>query len=53
MNAHNRKAITERLQSIMERDKILSVDVVIADAKNLDSPLHETFEWEDTQAAHK
>lgn len=53
MNAHNRKAITERLQSIMERDRILLVDAVIADAKNLDSPLHETFEWEDTQAAHK
>ncbi|TAZ20697.1 hypothetical protein ELH77_19010 [Rhizobium ruizarguesonis] len=41
----------KRLEEIEERDGILRPAAVAADAEDLDSPLHDYFEWDDGKAA--
>lgn len=46
--------VGRRLQYLMKRnnDK-LTADVIVDDARAADSPLHNLFEWDDTEAATK
>ena len=45
--------VTVRLLELYERDSKLTADIVLADAVDVDSPLHSEFEWDDHQAAHQ
>lgn len=46
-----RKAIEQRLQEICDRNGRLTPDLVVADAKRKDSPLHGEFTWDLRKAA--
>jgi hypothetical protein len=43
----------EALLSLYDRDGGLRPDAVIEEARNEQSPLHEHFEWDDSEAAHR
>lgn len=45
--------VTEALATIYERDGHLDPAVVVREAANPASPLHEQFEWDDSEAAHQ
>ena len=48
------KAVRERLERIRIREKgVLTPDAVVADARNVTSPLHGYFTWDDTEAANQ
>jgi hypothetical protein len=53
MNGETKEnAILARLQSLEVVGR-LTPDAIVADAQDEDSPLHECFEWDDSEAAHK
>lgn len=43
----------DTLLDLYDRDGGLRPDAVIEEARNEQSPLHEHFEWDDTEAAHR
>ncbi len=45
--------VDEALSQMIKKHKIVSVDIVLAEVKKLDHPLHAMFEWDDTIAAEK
>lgn len=45
--------IVERIKFLEDKNGRLTPEIVVQDAKNLDSPLHEEFEWNDAKAAAK
>ena len=45
--------VIERLKSLENSAGILTPDAVLHDARNIDSPLHSYFDWDDKTAAHK
>ena len=48
------RAIIDALAAIAaDNDGLLQVDTVIAAARPKASPLHDRFDWDDTEAAHK
>lgn len=48
------KAIADRLARILKRNGgILTPNAVLDDARDASSPLHDQFEWDDTEAAHQ
>jgi hypothetical protein len=51
-DAH-REAVIQRLKAIYQTHSLLTPDLVIQDAKNPKSPLHDEFEWNDKAAAHQ
>lgn len=50
----NQKIIADRLARITKRNHgVLTPDAVLEDAKDEDSPLHDQFTWDDSEAAHQ
>ena len=50
----DREIVARRLAEIAEaNDGKLTPDLVVQDAEDADSPLHELFEWDDGVAGHK
>jgi len=50
----DREIVAKRLAEIAEaNDGKLTPDLVVQDAEDADSPLHELFEWDDGVAGHK
>ncbi len=50
----NQKIIADRLARITKRNHgILTPDAVLEDAQKEDSPLHDQFTWDDSEAAHQ
>ena len=47
------QVVGERLTSIYEKEKLITPELVLEDAKKKNSPLHSCFEWDDTEAANK
>lgn len=47
------QVVGERLEAIRAKKGTLTPDLVLGDAKNIRSPLHEYFEWDDSKAAHQ
>jgi len=46
--------VGRRLQYLMKRNgNMLTADVIVEDARVINSPLHNLFEWDDTEAAIK
>ena len=43
----------ERIQELIERGEIVTPKVVLEDAKSLESPLHDYFDWDDSVAAQR
>lgn len=41
------------LESMLKKHKTITVDMVLAEAKDTDHPLHKLFEWDDAEAAEK
>ncbi len=51
--AGDAQIVGERLESIKRKSNMLTPALVVEDAKNISSPLHGFFEWDDTLAAEK
>ena len=50
----HQKAIADRLARITKRNHgVLTPDAVLEDAQKEDSPLHDQFTWDDSEAAHQ
>jgi hypothetical protein len=50
----DKELVAKRLAEIAQANNgSLTPDLVVKDASNLDSPLHELFEWDDGIAGHK
>ncbi len=50
----NQKIIADRLARITKRNHgVLTPDAVLEDAQDEDSPLHNQFTWDDSEAAHQ
>lgn len=49
----NAQEVGERLESIKSKSKTLTPALVLSDARNIRSPLHGYFEWDDTAASEK
>ena len=47
------QVVGERLESIRTKRNALTPDIVLQDARNIRSPLHEFFEWDESEAARK
>jgi hypothetical protein len=47
------QAVGERLESIRAKQKALTPEIVLSDARSKNSPLHEFFEWDDGRAAER
>lgn len=47
------QTVGERLEWLREQQGRLTADVVVEDAEQVHSPLHQAFEWDDTAAAHE
>jgi hypothetical protein len=43
----------ERLEQLKTTHSTLTADIVVSDARNSDSPLHDGFEWDNTIAAEQ
>ena len=54
MSGEKKQAVAERLAEIAAlNDGRITPDMVLADASNPDSPMHDLIEWDDEKAAHK
>jgi AmiR/NasT family two-component response regulator len=53
MTAEQQQAVNQRLKELQEEHGALTADVVIADAKDSESPLHGHFEWDIERAAYR
>lgn len=54
MTVSRREAINARLHQLAkENGRSLTADVVIADARDPESPFHDSFEWDVERAAHQ
>lgn len=45
--------IDKAFEEMLKRNKVITVDMVIAEAKSESHPLHALFEWDDAEAAEK
>jgi hypothetical protein len=45
--------VKERLDQFVEKHKVLREKDILADAKKVSSPLHDSFTWDNTIAGHK
>lgn len=52
INSARRKKIQKCLARL-EREGTITPDAVVEDARNVASPLHDLFEWDDSKAAHE
>lgn len=48
---HISEAAQERVRELYEKNKVVTAEMVVEDAKNEGSPLHHLFEWDDEKAA--
>lgn len=49
--SYQREAVENRIRELFESHGKITPDIVIEDAKNPDSPLHDQFEWDVNKAA--
>ena len=47
------QAVGDKLQELRDKHKGLTASIVVDDAKNKRSILHDAFEWNDSKAAHE
>lgn len=53
MNDTLKTTLKEELEKIAAKHKLLTAEIVLQHAVKKKSPLHDYFQWDDTQAAHE
>lgn len=48
-----KQAVIEVLKRIEKRDQVITPEAVVGEASDLESPIHDLFDWDDSSAAVK